>query len=740
MYHSRHLNRDFSLLVLVAFLLGLLSQPADMSAQETAAPSKTDVLQQLTREPISLATWPVWRERLLSWLPQSTEKTQPAFDAAFRFILRQRDARGRLPEPLAKDFFAEFLLAAATLRDLQESNYHTQALLAEKPLRRSIELEDTFARAHRLLALVLFVHRREAEGEEHLEKARQLDPNLPLQAMRAHAAMANEQYAAAAAAYRQALDEEPHVSANAVAIANALVLQVSERQTVDAETALTEIESLQRQFPEEGQLHCMAAVLLLSTGKFHEASQRLALAREAGTNPSEILGVDTVLAIERNAGLHTRTILRYAAYVAMGFAAIYTCVILSMVLAAFALGRFTRGVNAVRLLGIPTLTMQVGQVPRTHGESLLARLYGLALMLGLVMFYLAIPFVVLGLVAATATIVYGILLLPAIPVQLLAIVAVIGLGMAWSVIRSLVAQQQTGGYGLPLDRADQGPLFRTVDEVALAVNTAPIQQIYLSPGAEIGVHQQGRGPFGAFGIRQRVLTLGMASLTHLTNDQLKSVLAHEYAHFSHGDTFYSRFIHQVTMSIEQSLTGMAATGGRLNYVNPFYWFMLWYYKAYTLMAAGFFRSREFLADRMAASLYGRETFREGLLTVASEAIALERVLHEGVLASLQAGQPTSNLYRGSPFPVLNEPPPPTPAELRAQVLEEKGSAFASHPTVAERLEAVADFPNAPTQDATPALDALTGITELEEQLSQFLQQYYLHWFAYQQAQAAGPSS
>jgi Zn-dependent protease with chaperone function len=71
-------------------------------------------------------------------------------------------------------------------------------------------------------------------------------------------------------------------------------------------------------------------------------------------------------------------------------------------------------------------------------------------------------------------------------------------------------------------------------------------------------------------VRRRVLLLGLATLHGLTITELKAILAHEYAHFSHRDTHYARFIHQVTLSIVQALGGMASAGGYLNYVNPFF--------------------------------------------------------------------------------------------------------------------------------------------------------------------------
>src|SRR5262249_8823848 len=148
--------------------------------------------------------------------------------------------------------------------------------------------------------------------------------------------------------------------------------------------------------------------------------------------------------------------------------------------------------------------------------------------------------------------------------------------------------------------ADCPRLHQVLKEVAQRVDTEPVDEIYLAPGAAIGVKQDGRGPFGIFGVKRRVLTLGLSTMHFLSVSELKAILAHEYAHFSHRDTVYGRFIYQVHLSIDQALTGMGEMGGWLNYVNPFFWFLFLYYKAYSLLSAGHSRSREFLADRMAS--------------------------------------------------------------------------------------------------------------------------------------------
>src|SRR5262249_22604975 len=124
----------------------------------------------------------------------------------------------------------------------------------------------------------------------------------------------------------------------------------------------------------------------------------------------------------------------------------------------------------------------------------------------------------------------------------------------------------------------------------------------------------------------------------------KAILAHEYAHFSHADTFYSRFIYQVQMSIQEALNGMGLSGGKLNYVNPFYWFLYLYYRAYSLLAAGFSRSREFLADRMACTLYGPATFTRALTKVSTDGTLFEMTIYQNISKLLDEDKSFVNMY------------------------------------------------------------------------------------------------
>jgi Zn-dependent protease with chaperone function len=200
-----------------------------------------------------------------------------------------------------------------------------------------------------------------------------------------------------------------------------------------------------------------------------------------------------------------------------------------------------------------------------------------------------------------------------------------------------------------------------------------------------------------------------------------TMLAHEYGHFSHKDTFYSRFIIQVSASLATSLAVMNAAGGVLNYVNPFYWFWWLYLRAYTLLATGFSRSREFLADRRSAAAYGKQALVSGLTKVSVDGVLFESTVYSNVLHLLGQGKAFTNAFDA--FRQFREET--QMVESRERLLDKmrktKPKWFDTHPTLSERLAAIAEFPDAESLAETePAIELLSDHQAVEAELTQVL--------------------
>jgi Zn-dependent protease with chaperone function len=180
---------------------------------------------------------------------------------------------------------------------------------------------------------------------------------------------------------------------------------------------------------------------------------------------------------------------------------------------------------------------------------------------------------------------------------------------------------------------------------------------------------------------------------------------------------------------------MAGSSGWLTYVNPFYWFLWLYYRSYSLLAAGYSRSREFLADRMAASLYGAAPFTSALTKVSTDGTLFEMTMYDHVSNLLNEQKEFTNVYDAF-AQIRNEQISGEERDkLYQKLLGESGSLFASHPTFAERAEAIRSFPPIVQTDDRPAVELFDNVQEIESELTRFLTDY-MAYIRYLQIQAA----
>lgn len=723
-------------LLLVAATCFLWGHCERVGAQEAARfPTAQEVKDLLAKEPFSDKSWPQWRKRLLDWIGDKTRGTDEAYQAARLFFKDKSDPSGELPAAYAQDALAWYLLSTGELLAAKnKSQVEAAWQRSERALKRSLKLDPNFARAHRNLAWAYLAQARGdkdpllTQAEAELTAARRLDPKLSLLLFDGKLALARKQYAEAEQHFRKSLDEDGGDLDSATSLAHAIIANPANQHGLAAR-----VLPIAKRFPNDGVLVVLHALALAADHENRAAYQEMQRARAMGVDPAQVLPADLVARIE-DAG--APGVLEHGAWIMLYFAGAYAIVMLMMAVAGVVLASWTRGTGALHLLSNASEELVVqGQVGRAQSETALARLYGIVLMFGLILFYLAIPFVIAGLIWLTCLLLYLVFQLDRIPIKLIAIIAVVGFVGAWSVFKSLFSKPASGSFGLPKTREQCPKVYAVLEDVAARVDTDPVDEVYLAPGASIGVHQEGRGPFGVFGVKRRVLTLGLSTMRFLNIGELQSILAHEYAHFSHSDTFYSRFIYQVHISIADALNGMLASGGAFNYANPFYWFLFLYYKSYSLLAAGFSRSREFLADRMACSLYGSDVFASALTKVCTDGTLFEMTMYDNIQGLLQEQKAFVNMYESFKEFRDGQSSRDKLEELKQKLQEEQGSLFASHPTFSERMEAVAPLPKASSTDARPALVLFDQADEIEKELTKFLTDY-LAYIQHLQEQAA----
>jgi len=209
----------------------------------------------------------------------------------------------------------------------------------------------------------------------------------------------------------------------------------------------------------------------------------------------------------------------------------------------------------------------------------------------------------------------------------------------------------------------------------------------------------------------RILGLGYAALRDLTVGELRAVLAHEYGHFSHGETRLAPVIRRAELTSILMLHGIARAGWMAR-LNPAFWYLRTFIPVFFRLNRARDRRRELLADRVSALAYGGETFGRALSKVNHAFQDLERAV--GLLYVLRSmGLTQEGIYGVQDLKRKDFPPPLRSAIARARV----PAPHDRHPPDAERIERVRGIQGTVAEDSRPALELLSDPGQLAIELS-----------------------
>ena len=163
--------------------------------------------------------------------------------------------------------------------------------------------------------------------------------------------------------------------------------------------------------------------------------------------------------------------------------------------------------------------------------------------------------------------------------------------------------------------------------------------------------------------------------------EFRSVLAHEYGHFSNRDTAGGGFALAVRRSLYYMAVGLVQ-GGAAAWYNPAWLFFQGFQRVFRRISEGASRLQEILADRWATFAYGAEAFEEGLRHVIERSIRFDANAGASLKEAVEQKVPLVNLYAHRPQQ------PPDEAEVARAVeaaLQAPSTAYDSHPAPSERL-------------------------------------------------------
>jgi Zn-dependent protease with chaperone function len=295
--------------------------------------------------------------------------------------------------------------------------------------------------------------------------------------------------------------------------------------------------------------------------------------------------------------------------------------------------------------------------------------------------YAAFQTLVQGIVAVALSFWVTALWLQMYSVKLIAIVGIFALvGIAAVVAAIFKRVDMTFDVaGTLLDPTRAGRFCEELNSIARKVNTPPPDQVIVGIDdnffvTEVPVRVDGKKISG------RTLFASLSLLKQLDAAEADGVLAHELAHFSGSDTFYSKKIAPLLERYQRYLVALHHGGvGQLVFPVMYCFRML-----FELSLRQRQRQREFRADRIAAETTSSRDMAGALLRIGAYSkfridiqrnlFKEERVLETANIAEqIAAGFPSFALRFAAEHDI---------GELRA------AHPFDSHPSLADRLEAV----------------------------------------------------
>lgn len=267
--------------------------------------------------------------------------------------------------------------------------------------------------------------------------------------------------------------------------------------------------------------------------------------------------------------------------------------------------------------------------------------------------------------------------------------------------------------GPRLGEADHPRLFELIRSVSDATGQGMPAEVYLVPDLNAWVANRG----GLLGIgSRRIMGLGLPAFHTLSTRQFAAVIAHEFGHYHQGDVALGPLLYRVRQSIARTLHALEERSNILQILFN------WYGQLFMRVTTAISRRQEYGADALAARIAGRDPLSTGLETIHSASPIYDGYWGTEVLPVLISGKRPrigDGFRRFSSAPRVRD----ATASILNAAMEAPDDPFDTHPPLARRLAAVADFPaqgTLPLPDDQAAIDLLGSVDEAEAALLCYL--------------------
>ncbi|MBD0321329.1 MAG: M48 family metallopeptidase, partial [Gemmatimonadetes bacterium] len=153
--------------------------------------------------------------------------------------------------------------------------------------------------------------------------------------------------------------------------------------------------------------------------------------------------------------------------------------------------------------------------------------------------------------------------------------------------------------GRRVERDECPELFRAIDRARAELRAPPVDAVLLTHALNAGVLERPR--FGIAGWNKRFLLVGLPLLHALTPDELRAILAHEFAHLSRQHSRSQRMVARARTTWTMLVAGFTGTRWASFLFLPF---VRWYTPRLEALAQQSSRAHEIESDRLAARAAG----------------------------------------------------------------------------------------------------------------------------------------
>jgi Zn-dependent protease with chaperone function len=342
-------------------------------------------------------------------------------------------------------------------------------------------------------------------------------------------------------------------------------------------------------------------------------------------------------------------------------------------------------------------------------EELIERLEGLAdenprgyklRVLGLALGAYAYIFFVL--VVLTVGLVFSVLLATVTLVLGLGLMVFL-LSMCWYTLKALwVRMPAPEGRRLRRDEAPE--LFDEIDRIRGEMNAPKIHELIILPEFNAAIRQVPR--LGIFGWYKNYLFVGLPLLSFLTLDEFRAVVAHEFGHLSGKHSSFTSWIYRLRATWARLLESFDGVEEPSLLFGRFFRKFGPYFNAYTFVLA---RRQEYEADAASAELAGAHAAGQALVksSIGGQYLEEEFWPHISRLNDHRA-EPPCELYVDMQEQLVDCSRDEDAEVWLETALTRNPGLSDTHPSLAQRLEALGVEPHLPEPTDVSAADALLG--------------------------------